>query len=221
MVYQGYSEGISEENPRTDLRSLSLILNLRVSEDKKLIIDSKLHPEYHSYVNGYFPSQAGLVTSLLIVVILFVLGIIGGGFYLFQKSRVTIPSEVGTQTERGTQRGDILKDTNLPIYPGSQQKYDVIDTGSIAGKVYTFAVATEPKEIAYFYVDELKKLGVSVTREWIDEQLSGYLKTSEIIFVNEKVVKGPPRKDVISVQIGTQKNNQGLVEYQIVVPVSY
>jgi len=102
----------------------------------------------------------------------------------------------------------MIKIMDIQIYPGSR-KVDEIDMGP-DGKSTVYMVKAEPDDVIDFYVNELKKLGVDISSEETKQQVA-YTGTFVIINADKTGF----------IQIGTQKDENGKVGYQIVAaPVS-
>lgn len=138
----------------------------------------------------------------------------GGAFYLYLKTRtglnqIQVPRQ-DVLEEPAKRGGGETRDMDIPTYPGSRKTEEIgVDPGV---KAYIYMVKAEPKDVAYFYVDELKKLGLNTSREMVDQQF-GMLSMTQVPFVTigDKTT---------FVQVGTQKDESGEVGYQIVAPVS-
>ena len=153
-------------------------------------------------------SQKGFSAAvLLIVVAVFA----GGAFYLYLKTRTELKqTQIPHQDvlEEPAQRGGgTIRDMDIPIYPGSRKTDEVgVDPGV---KASIYMVKAEFEDVSGFYVDELKKLGVNISREKVKQQL---------VFTSDFVLLEVDKTSFI--QIGTQKDENGEIGYQIVAPVS-
>lgn len=161
-------------------------------------------------------SQTGIATFGLII-ILVVLFFVGSSVYLYSK-RGSIPPSTQTQksyqdilrepTKKPVEEGGgTIKDMNIPIYPGSRKTDEIgVDIGV---KASIYMVKAEFEDVSGFYVDELKRLGVDISREKVKQQL---------VFTSDFVLLEVDKTSFI--QIGTQKDENGEIGYQIVAPVS-
>ena len=95
---------------------------------------------------------------------------------------------------------------DIPIYPGSRKTEEIgVDVGVMAS---IYMVKAEFEDVSGFYVDELKKMGVDISREKVQQQL---VFTSDFVLLEV---------DKISfIQIGTKKDENGEIGYQIAAPV--
>jgi len=139
---------------------------------------------------------------------------VGALIYLYSKRGTTAPLVQTQKSQQDISRvpttrgGDMIKIMDIQIYPGSR-KVDEIDMGP-DGKSTVYMVKAEPDDVIDFYVNELKKLGVDISSEETKQQVA-YTGTFVIINADKTGF----------IQIGTQKDENGKVGYQIVAaPVS-
>ena len=149
--------------------------------------------------------QSGLAVITVVALVFIIILIGGAALYLRSFLTKAFPSKITTP-----KRGIIqtVKPSEIPIYPGSR-KVEQIDMVDPEGKALIYAVKAEPRDIAYFYVDELKKLGEDVNREFADQQIKYGSMTpgSPIMMAGEWW----------TIQIGTQKDENGEIVYQVII----
>jgi len=91
--------------------------------------------------------------------------------------------------------------TTMPIYPGSRQIDNVV-----------YAVKADSRDVAYFYIDEFKKLGFEVSRADVDKQIEVMMKWAKP--EERAIIIG--KDEANFVQIGMTKDKNEEISYAIV-----
>ncbi len=176
--------------------------------------DLKSRDYYYVNMRKGFVPQSGLSVIGLMIIVAIALVFAGGLFYSYFYPKIRagsslIPKAGQEILEKTTSKGG-GRDMNIPIYPGSR-KIEEVDMGP-DGKASTYMVKAEPKDVIYFYVDELKKLGLDTSREAVDQQL---LYTS--MADEPQVIIGDEKRFV---QVAGKKDKNGEVGYAIMIMAS-